>query len=141
MLALQRINEENLKAAEDDIKNLEYEDDEDDIEEIFPVDMNPLFNDELDIIDINDNANNDIAENIDYILDTTTKELEKSKIENNEEIKNFDDNCVELYKNNYDSVEDDKENIFSYFDSAMVKNWAGPSHWKLRPIRSNYIIY
>eukprot|EP00833_Pecoramyces_ruminatium_P018293 jgi/Orpsp1_1/1192325/evm.model.d7180000092291.1 len=135
MLALQRINEENLKAAEEEIKNLDYEDEDDDIEEIFPIDSNPLLNDEIDIIDVNNDDNNEIVDNINYILDTTTKELEKAKVENNEEIKNFDDNCVELYKNNYDSVEDDTDNIFSYFDSTMVKNWAGPSHWKLRPIK------
>jgi len=135
MLALQRINEENLKAAEEEIKNIDYEDDDDDIEEIFPNDSNPLLNDDLDIIDIPNEDNNEIVDNINYILDNTTKEIEKMKIENNDEIKNFDENCVELYKNNYDSVEDDGINIFSYFDSAMVKNWAGPSHWKLRPIK------
>ncbi|ORX57794.1 barren [Piromyces finnis] len=139
MLALQRINEENLKAAEDEIKNLDYEEDDDDIEEIFPADMNP-FNDELDIIDMNDDMNgnaNEISENINYILDSSTKNMEKESMENPEDVKNFEENNYELYKNNYDSTEEDKENIFSYFDSTMVKNWAGPSHWKLRPIKQN----
>lgn len=140
MQALQRINEENLKAAEDEIKD--YEEEDDDIEEIFPADMNPLMNDEIDIIDMNNegdfyNNTNEIAENINYILDSTTKDMEKNKNGNNDEIKNFDENNYELYKNNYDPLEDDKENIFSYFDSTMVKNWAGPSHWKLRPIKQN----
>jgi len=140
MLALQRINEENLKAAEDEIKNLDYEEDDDDIEEIFPADMNP-FNDELDIIEMNDddmNGNiNEINENINYILDSSTKNSEKSSMDNPGEMKNFEESNYELYKNNYDSTEEDKENIFSYFDSTMVKNWAGPSHWKLRPIKRN----
>jgi len=140
MLALQRINEENLKAAEDEIKNLDYEEDDDDIEEIFPADMNP-FNDELDIIEMNDddmNGNiNEINENINYILDSSTKNSEKSSMDNPGEMKNFEESNYELYKNNYDSTEEDKENIFSYFDSTMVKNWAGPSHWKLRPIKQN----
>ncbi|ORX86080.1 barren [Anaeromyces robustus] len=136
ILALQRINEENLKAAEDEIKNQEYDYEDDDIEEIFPTDLNPFMNDELDIIEDESN-NNEIVENINYILDNSTKELENSKNDNNEEINNFDENCCELYKNNYENVEDDRDNIFSYFDSTMVKNWAGPAHWKLRPIRSN----
>jgi len=133
ILSLQRINEENLKAAEDEIKNQEYDYDDDDIEEIFPMEY---MNDELDIID-DDNNYNEIVENINYILDNSTKELEKTKNEDNEEINNFDENCCELYKNRYENVEDDKDNIFSYFDSTMIKNWAGPSHWKLRPIKSN----
>jgi len=137
MQVLQRINEENLKAAEDEIKD--YEEDDDDIEEIFPADMNY----ELDIIDMNNegdfyNNTNEIAENINYILDSSTKDMEKDKNTNDEKIKNFDENNYELYKENYDPLEDDKENIFSYFDSTMVKNWAGPSHWKLRPIKRKY---
>lgn len=28
--------------------------------------------------------------------------------------------------------------MFNYFDSTLVKNWAGPEHWKLRrPVSSN----
>ncbi|KAI0237006.1 hypothetical protein L0F63_000881 [Massospora cicadina] len=28
----------------------------------------------------------------------------------------------------------DSDNIYSYFDSRFMKNWAGPEHWKLKPI-------
>ncbi len=27
------------------------------------------------------------------------------------------------------------DDIFSYFESGMMKNWAGPEHWKLRPLK------
>jgi hypothetical protein len=30
-----------------------------------------------------------------------------------------------------------QENIFSYFDTAPLKNWAGPEHWRSRPLRGN----
>jgi len=29
----------------------------------------------------------------------------------------------------------DRENIFSYFDQALQKNWAGPEHWRIRKIK------
>ena len=28
--------------------------------------------------------------------------------------------------------EDDRQQVFSYFDTALAKNWAGPEHWKMR---------
>lgn len=31
----------------------------------------------------------------------------------------------------------DHENILSYFDNALQKNWAGPEHWKIRRIKDN----
>ncbi|RDW93246.1 condensin subunit BRN1 [Aspergillus mulundensis] len=31
----------------------------------------------------------------------------------------------------------DHENILSYFDNALQKNWAGPEHWKIRRIKEN----
>jgi condensin complex subunit 2 len=30
---------------------------------------------------------------------------------------------------------DEHENILSYFDQALQKNWAGPEHWKIRKIK------
>lgn len=30
---------------------------------------------------------------------------------------------------------DDHENILSYFDQALQKNWAGPEHWKIKKIK------
>lgn len=30
---------------------------------------------------------------------------------------------------------DNHENILSYFDNAMQKNWAGPEHWRIRRIK------
>lgn len=29
----------------------------------------------------------------------------------------------------------DRENILSYFDQALQKNWAGPEHWRIRKIK------
>lgn len=29
------------------------------------------------------------------------------------------------------------ENVLSYFDNALQKNWAGPEHWKIRRIKEN----
>lgn len=31
----------------------------------------------------------------------------------------------------------DHENILSYFDNALQKNWAGPEHWKIRRIKDH----
>ncbi|KAH8432575.1 condensin subunit BRN1 [Aspergillus melleus] len=31
----------------------------------------------------------------------------------------------------------DHENILSYFDNALQKNWAGPEHWKIRKIKEH----
>lgn len=31
----------------------------------------------------------------------------------------------------------DHENILSYFDNALSKNWAGPEHWKIRRIKDH----
>ncbi|KAJ5558575.1 hypothetical protein N7535_008791 [Penicillium sp. DV-2018c] len=31
----------------------------------------------------------------------------------------------------------DHENILSYFDNALQKNWAGPEHWKIRKIKDH----
>ncbi|KAJ5577857.1 Condensin complex subunit 2 [Penicillium hispanicum] len=32
---------------------------------------------------------------------------------------------------------EDHENILSYFDNALQKNWAGPEHWKIRKIKEH----
>jgi condensin complex subunit 2 len=31
----------------------------------------------------------------------------------------------------------DRENILSYFDQALQKNWAGPEHWRIRKIKDS----
>lgn len=31
----------------------------------------------------------------------------------------------------------DQENILSYFDQALQKNWAGPEHWRIRKIKDS----
>lgn len=33
------------------------------------------------------------------------------------------------------SKENDAENILSYFDQALRKNWAGPEHWRIRKVK------
>ncbi|KAI9701437.1 MAG: hypothetical protein M1820_006528 [Bogoriella megaspora] len=33
--------------------------------------------------------------------------------------------------------EDEQENILSYFDEALKKQWAGPEHWKIKRIKEN----
>lgn len=30
---------------------------------------------------------------------------------------------------------DEQENILSYFDAALAKNWAGPEHWKIKKVK------
>ena len=30
----------------------------------------------------------------------------------------------------------EEENMFSYFDTTMLKNWAGPEHWRARALKS-----
>lgn len=37
----------------------------------------------------------------------------------------------------HQSKSHDHENILSYFDNALQKNWAGPEHWKIRRIKEH----
>ena len=36
---------------------------------------------------------------------------------------------------NHDKTEGGHEDILSYFDNALKKNWAGPEHWRIRRIK------
>lgn len=36
---------------------------------------------------------------------------------------------------NHDRTEGGHEDILSYFDNALKKNWAGPEHWRIRKIK------
>lgn len=53
---------------------------------------------------------------------------------NEEDIDNDDAYVVSL---SHQSGHRDHENILSYFDNALQKNWAGPEHWKIRRIKEN----
>lgn len=37
----------------------------------------------------------------------------------------------------HQSAANEHENILSYFDNALQKNWAGPEHWKIRRIKES----
>ncbi|CAO1602084.1 hypothetical protein XANCAGTX0491_005716 [Xanthoria calcicola] len=43
-------------------------------------------------------------------------------------------NTVTLHQNNNDV---NHEDIMSYFDNALKKNWAGPEHWRIRRIKNS----
>ncbi|PYH96988.1 barren [Aspergillus ellipticus CBS 707.79] len=49
-----------------------------------------------------------------------------------EELDNEDPYTISL---THQSDNRDHENILSYFDNALQKNWAGPEHWKIRRIK------
>lgn len=34
-----------------------------------------------------------------------------------------------------------QEGVFSFFDSSMIRNWAGPEHWRSRPLACNVDLY
>ena len=40
------------------------------------------------------------------------------------------------------SMVNNQDSLFSYFDQALRKNWAGPEHWKLQKvIPGNFTLY
>ncbi|RKO87660.1 condensin complex subunit 2/barren [Blyttiomyces helicus] len=34
-------------------------------------------------------------------------------------------------------IANQEEDLFSYFDSALLRNWAGPEHWRSRPVKKD----
>ncbi|KAL4933617.1 condensin subunit BRN1 [Aspergillus undulatus] len=61
-------------------------------------------------------------------------DLEGEEIRDGEDFDNDDAYAISL---NHQPGSRDHENILSYFDNALQKNWAGPEHWKIRRIKEN----
>ncbi|RKP21405.1 barren [Rozella allomycis CSF55] len=120
-----------------------------DIEDVFSRDICPTFKD-YSIGDSTNSMTIDMQEMFKRIEDNVPLQIEE--LINEEDINNFDFN--EGFEENEDilpeqineetqqqripieeeflsSMANEKENIFSYFDSKIFKNWAGPEHWKL----------
>ncbi|KAI8367476.1 condensin complex subunit 2/barren [Radiomyces spectabilis] len=107
------------------------QEDKDDLEN--PVaeadDINPAFPDDLDDLTMEfDNDNDEILDGID-----AADPFQNDDIQNNPETAaEIDDtgadtdNYIMAMMNNAD------QELFSYFDETLQKNWAGPEHWKLR---------
>ncbi|KAJ3278189.1 hypothetical protein HK104_002576 [Borealophlyctis nickersoniae] len=34
-------------------------------------------------------------------------------------------------------MSNEEDNVFSYFDTAMLRSWAGPEHWRSRPVKKD----
>ena len=59
---------------------------------------------------------------------------DNDEIQDGEEIDNDDAYAISL---THQPNKQDHENILSYFDNALQKNWAGPEHWKIRRIKEH----
>ncbi|KAE8144239.1 condensin complex subunit 2/barren [Aspergillus avenaceus] len=57
-----------------------------------------------------------------------------SENQEGEELENDDAYAISL---SHQPDKRDHENILSYFDNALQKNWAGPEHWKIRRIKEH----
>ncbi len=81
----------------------------------------------------NDNENNDV--NIDDILG--------DNLDVNDDVSGvFDEDDINtrarLTEKDYVMAMVSNENeLFSYFDSAFLRNWAGPEHWKLKKVNKS----
>lgn len=60
-------------------------------------------------------------------------EGDEEGVEAGEEGANGDDQTYSLSVNHKPGQE--QENILSYFDEALKKNWAGPEHWRIRRVK------
>lgn len=38
------------------------------------------------------------------------------------------------------AISSGQDSLFSYFDTTMLRNWAGPEHWRSRPLRGDYAL-
>lgn len=61
-------------------------------------------------------------------------DLEGEESRDGEDLDHDDAYAISL---NHQPGSRDHENILSYFDNALQKNWAGPEHWKIRRIKEN----
>ncbi|KAB8232535.1 condensin subunit BRN1 [Aspergillus alliaceus] len=59
---------------------------------------------------------------------------DNDEIQDGEELDNDDAYAISL---THQPDKRDHENILSYFDNALQKNWAGPEHWKIRRIKEH----
>lgn len=59
------------------------------------------------------------------------------KGENEDGEEDFEDEDAYAISMSHQPSKQDHENILSYFDNALQKNWAGPEHWKIRRIRDH----
>lgn len=41
---------------------------------------------------------------------------------------------AQLQKTFIASMAEEKDALFSYFDAKLLRQWAGPEHWKMRPV-------
>lgn len=55
--------------------------------------------------------------------------------ENADGEEDFDNEDAYAISMSHQPSKQDHENILSYFDNALQKNWAGPEHWKIRRIK------
>jgi condensin complex subunit 2 len=49
----------------------------------------------------------------------------------------FDNNDAFAVSLSHTLAHKEHENVLSYFDNALQKNWAGPEHWRIRRIKEN----
>ncbi|KAE8349175.1 condensin complex subunit 2/barren [Aspergillus coremiiformis] len=59
---------------------------------------------------------------------------DNGEVQDGEEMDNDDAYAISL---THQPDKRDHENILSYFDNALQKNWAGPEHWKIRRIKEH----
>ncbi|GES85705.1 condensin complex subunit 2/barren [Rhizophagus clarus] len=88
----------------------------------------------LDFFDNENNDNDDFNANInDTFVDDLDLNNEVSEIFDEESInprpRFSEKDCIMAMVTNDDEIE-----MFSYFDSAFLRNWTGPEHWKIKRV-------
>ncbi|CAO3628471.1 unnamed protein product [Cunninghamella blakesleeana] len=104
----------------------------------------------FDAFDFNDTAAEDINNDTGEYVDPFDNDIDNEDGDNQRGIDGNDQ-----HDDGDDEAEEDKDNIsgsifrnltsnqenelFSYFDTTLSKNWAGPEHWKLRKIKKTTV--
>ncbi|KAI8386970.1 condensin complex subunit 2/barren [Blakeslea trispora] len=89
------------------------------------------FDDDIDDFDFGATG---VGEDMDPFNETGSFENHVQQDEDEEEEVRPSDNQPKLFEHDFLSalMKNGENNMFDYFDSTLVKNWAGPEHWKLR---------
>ena len=73
--------------------------------------------------DINDDMNDDLNDGLNDGLNDDISGI----------VDEDENRRARLTENDYATVMiNDSNELFSYFDSAFLRNWSGPEHWKLQ---------
>jgi condensin complex subunit 2 len=87
------------------------------------------------MVGFDEDENNDDAAVAPVSADALTGQMAAMKIEDNNNSSNLEARKRQQLLVSLDN-NDTEQNIYSYFDAATLKNWAGPQHWKVQRPRN-----